>query len=81
MRSPQITGDDQPSPGIGVFQTTLSVVLQVSGRRGSSSTVESASAPRKAGQFSFSAETSAVVATSRSRTAATVAGRAESNPA
>ena len=52
MRSSQMTGDDQPRPSIAVFQTTFSVVLQVTGRRGSSPTAGSASAPRNEGQFS-----------------------------
>ena len=72
MRSPQMTGDDQPSPSMGVFHTTFSVVLQVEGRRGSSSAVASASAPRNAGQFSFSA---ARVAGAASAVASSAAGR------
>ena len=51
-RLPQTTGDDQARPGIAVFHATLSVVLQVSGRRGSSGAWLIASAPRNAGQLS-----------------------------
>ena len=77
MRSPQITGDDQPSPGIGACQTTFSVVLHVTGSRGSSSTVDIASAPRKAGQFSDPADSGAVAAARASRTAAKAAKAAK----
>ena len=80
MRSPQTTGDDQPSPGTGVFQTTFSVVLQVSGSRGSSSTVDMASAPRKAGQFSDAAAGGAAAARA-SRKAAKAAIATERNSA
>src|SRR5690348_5387977 len=38
MRSPWITGDDQPRPGIAVFQRTFCVSLQVKGRLCSSDT-------------------------------------------
>src|SRR5262245_40001199 len=54
--SPQITGDDQPQPGISAFQTTFSVVLQVSGSV-SPSAKPSTCAPRNCGQLIVSADT------------------------
>src|SRR5260370_40934648 len=51
MRSPQTPGDDQPLPGISVFQTTLRVALQVSGSAGSSATPVDCG-PRNCGQES-----------------------------
>lgn len=45
-------GEDQPRPGISVFQATFLVVDQLSGRSGFSE-IPRESAPRKAGQFSW----------------------------
>src|SRR5947209_4862235 len=46
--SPQRMGDDQPLPGMGVFQATFLVVLQVSGRLAPSPT-PAACLPRNCG--------------------------------
>src|SRR5262249_43716423 len=54
MRSPQITGDDQPRPGIFDVQTTFSVRLHVSGRSVSSLTPRDPG-PRNWGQLSAAA--------------------------
>src|SRR5579872_2881668 len=52
MRSPQTTGEDQPVPGMSVFQATFSVVLQVSGSLGFSVTPVD-SGPRNWGHWSI----------------------------
>jgi len=51
MRSPQTTGEDHPRPGIGVFQATFSVVLQVSGSPEATISPEECG-PRNCGQLS-----------------------------
>ena len=48
--SPQTIGEDQPLPGIAVFQATFSVWLQVSGKFGSSTTPDE-SGPRNCGHW------------------------------
>src|SRR5215471_8592383 len=59
MLSPQTAGELQPAPGMSVFHVTFSVVLQVSGRFGSSAT-PSDPGPRNPGQLSAAAAAAAV---------------------
>src|SRR5262249_6995191 len=59
MLSPQTAGELHPAPGISVFHATFSVLLQVSGRFGSSAT-PSEPGPRNPGQLS-AAEAAATV--------------------
>ena len=54
IRSPHTMGDDQPSPGIGVFQATPWVAFHSSGRPDSVE-MPCPVGPRKQGQFSASA--------------------------
>src|SRR5215470_4253835 len=59
MLSPQTAGELQPEPGTPVFHVTFSLVLQVSGRFGSSA-MPSEPGPRKPGQLSATAAATAV---------------------
>jgi hypothetical protein len=55
MRLPQTTGEDQPAPGMDVFQTTFDVALQCSGSFFSEE-IPWPVGPRKRGQFSADSE-------------------------
>src|ERR1039457_969092 len=54
-RSPQAIGEDQDSPGRGVFQATFSVALHLAGRPVSLE-MHCAVGPRNCGQFSAEAD-------------------------
>src|SRR6478735_3255690 len=73
MRSPNTIGDDQPSPGISVFQATFSVPLQCSGKSLAAETPWPVG-PRNRGQFS-TARDIAATAKNDPKTAAASAQR------